>query len=262
VLTRLLFWIYSLVEASGFLQSKLGRRLFGLAYFIYKRYWEDSFAALIRRHPELFRGGDVLDAGANIGYTASLFVKAIDAGRCVHAFEPEPRNFEALQRLASRATESRTILPVHAAVGAVSGFVSLCVNTKHPGDHRVLTDDADESARGMPQVDVRLVSLDDYAGGLRPVPPIAFVKIDVQGFELSVCEGMEKLMKANPKLTIALEYMPEAMNALGFAPGDLWQWLLDQGLRVHVLRPDGGLVPVTGPLEIGPRGYEDLICFR
>ncbi len=262
MLTRILFWLYSLVEASGFLQSGVGRRLFGFAYFTYKRFWEDSFAALIRLHPELFRGGDVLDAGANIGYTAWQFVRAIDSGRAVHAFEPEPQNLEALRRVAARDTGARKIVPVHAAVGAAAGVIHLCVNTKHPGDHRVLTDNFDESSRGMPRLEVPMVSLDDYVAALRPAPPIAFVKIDVQGFELSVCQGMEKLLAANPNLTIALEYMPEAMTDLGFSAEALLQWLRDRDFFIYLLRPDGRLTPVPGTVPVGERGYEDIVCRR
>jgi FkbM family methyltransferase len=262
MVTRFLFWLYSLVEASGFLQSGPGRRLFAFAYFTYKRFWEDSFAALIRLHPELFRGGDVLDAGANIGYTAWQFVRAIDAGRAVHAFEPELQNLAALQRVAARDTGNRKIVPVHAAVGATAGVISLCVNTKHPGDHRVLTDNFDETSRGMPRLEVPMVSLDDYVSALRPVPPIAFVKIDVQGFELAVCQGLEKVLAANPKLTIALEYMPEAMTDLGFSAEELLKWLRDRDFFLYLLRFDGVLTPVSGSVPVGKRGYEDIVCRR
>ena len=45
-------------------------------YLLYKRYLEDPFAALAKIRPSLFRGGDILDTGANIAYTASLFARA------------------------------------------------------------------------------------------------------------------------------------------------------------------------------------------
>ena len=66
---------YSLVKRSGFLQTSLGRRLFKSAYFLYKRYIEDDLRDLLRPIPP-FSGGNVLDIGANIGYTAAVLARA------------------------------------------------------------------------------------------------------------------------------------------------------------------------------------------
>src|ERR1700722_2033046 len=87
---------YSLVKRSGFLETSLGRRLFKSAYFLYKRYLEDDLRDLVLSHPALVGGGNVLDIGANIGYTAAVLARAVEPGRKVYAFEPEPFNFRIL----------------------------------------------------------------------------------------------------------------------------------------------------------------------
>ncbi len=262
MLTRFLFWLYSIMVAVGFLRTTAGRRAFEFVYFLYKRYWEDEFAALIAAHPELFRGGDVLDAGANIGYTASLFEGAIDPGFVVHAFEPEPENFASLTWRAGRSKVPGRIVPVHAAVGREAGVISLRLNDLHPGDHRVLTSTFQKASVEAPRLEVPMVSLDGYVAGLNPVPRVSFVKIDVQGYELPVCQGMEELIAANPGITIALEYMPQAMDDLGFAAKDLLDWLRLRNFHIYLLGPKGRLDKVTGDVRIGPRGYEDIICRR
>ena len=260
MLTRFLFWMYSGVVAVGFLRTTLGRRGFGYAYFLYKRYWEDELAALIAVHPELFRGGDVLDVGANIGYTASLFEGAVDPGCVVHAFEPEPRNFESLSWLAGKSKVAGRILPVHAAVGREPGVIFLSLNDLHPGDHRVLTSTFQNNSQGESRLEVPIVSLDRYVAGLRPVPRVAFVKIDVQGYELAVCQGMEQLIAGNPEITIVLEYMPQAMKDLGFVAGDLLDWLHSRGFYIYQLGKKGTLLMVTDEVMLGLRGYEDILC--
>lgn len=260
--TRILLGIYGIAEASGLLRSNLFRRFFGIAYFAYKGLLEDSFAALIRMHPELFRGGDVLDAGANIGYTASLFAEAVDAGRKVHAFEPEPRNFQDLERVAKRHRGQGTIIPMRAAVGSEKGTISLCVNAKNPGDHRVLTVEFEGPSLGMGRVEAPLLTLSEYVAELKPPPPVVFVKIDVQGFELEVCRGLEELLERNPGMTIALEYMPEAMNDLGYSPRQLLDWLRGYNFQIHVLKADGHLQAVNEEVPLGKRGYADLVCRR
>ena len=45
----------------------------------YKRLVEDPFAALVRARPELFTGGEIIDVGANVGYTAQVFARALSA---------------------------------------------------------------------------------------------------------------------------------------------------------------------------------------
>src|SRR2546430_16632021 len=92
---------YALAHLTGFLNTRVGDALFSRAYFAYKRR-EDPHARLIRAHPELFRGGNVIDVGANIGYTAVLFARAIDDPFKVFALEPEQENFQRLERKLAR----------------------------------------------------------------------------------------------------------------------------------------------------------------
>ena len=69
---------YSLVKRSGFLRTSLGRRLFKSAYFLYKRYIEDDLHDLVRSFPALVGAGNILDIGANIGYTAAVLARAAE----------------------------------------------------------------------------------------------------------------------------------------------------------------------------------------
>src|ERR1700681_1176455 len=84
---------YSAVRRSGLLKTQIGKKLFAGSYFFYKRHIEDDLRFLIGRNRWLLQGGNVLDIGANIGYTAALFAEGIDADRVVFAFEPEDYNF-------------------------------------------------------------------------------------------------------------------------------------------------------------------------
>src|SRR5690242_12041412 len=89
----LLTGAYSRARRSGLLETTAGRWLFTSSYNLYKRYLEDPFHALAGRHPELFRGGHILDIGANIGYTSMVFARAIEPAYRVYSFEPEEFNF-------------------------------------------------------------------------------------------------------------------------------------------------------------------------
>src|SRR5438874_3009000 len=97
----LLLRAYAAAERSGALRLAPLEWLFVRSYFAYKRLFEDSFARLLRDRPELFRGGHVIDAGANVGYTARVFARAVEPPYRVYAFEPDATNFRRLTRFAA-----------------------------------------------------------------------------------------------------------------------------------------------------------------
>ena len=131
---------YSLVRRSGFLRTSLGRHLFKSAYFLYKRYIEDDLRDLLRSYPAIVGDGNVLDIGANIGYTAAVLARAAQAGRKIYAFEPEPFNFRLLQQTALQPEVAGKIVPMQMAVGAADGAIDLWINDRHHADHRVATE--------------------------------------------------------------------------------------------------------------------------
>jgi FkbM family methyltransferase len=213
----------------------------------------------VQSRPELLRGGNVLDVGANIGYTATVLARATDPGQKVYAFEPEPFNYKMLQRIAGHSEFMDKIVPMQCAVGAENGTIDLWLNDRHHADHRVITDQFRSVDSGISGVSVPLISIDHF---LEHNPgPVSFVKVDVQGYELPVCQGMKDCLEKNPGITIVLEYMPSAIRDLGFSPADLIGFLVDRGFQIHVVRPKGKLS--TGiPSEVEDSGYVDLLFTR
>jgi hypothetical protein len=93
---------YSLVRSAGLLENDWAKNVFVSSYFLYKRLWEDPFWSLIKRRPELFKNGDILDIGANVGYTSCLFARAASPEHKVYSFEPDRANFQLLTKLIQR----------------------------------------------------------------------------------------------------------------------------------------------------------------
>ena len=249
---------FGVVRASRILHTPWGRNLFVASYFQYKRYLEDPYTRLVQRRPELFRGGDILDAGANVGYTATLFAGAMSEGSRVYAFEPEPFNVELLTAAIARRGFAGKIIPVQAAVGAEDGSVELWINPGHPADHRVFTPQFETQAQRRETITVPLVALDSFVRQ-RDIRAVGFIKIDVQGFELAVCKGMEGTLSANPQAAVGLEYMPEAIEALGFRPHDLLDWFWQRGFQSSFI--DTG-EPVREAPALSRGGYVDLLMER
>ena len=256
----LLTGAYSRARKSGLLETSAGRWIFSSSYTLYKRYLEDPFHALARRHPKLFSNGHVLDIGANIGYTSMVFARAIDPGYRVYSFEPEEFNFSLLSGSIRSHEFGSRIVPVRSAAGAEDGSIELWLNQRHHADHRVLTGQFRQSCSAADTVSVPVTTIDTFVRQNGPLQPIAFVKVDVQGYEFPVCLGMEQTLAANPGAVIALEYTPGAMAELGFEPEEMLRWLQQRGYAPCSLSRNGRLTPgITG---LDKAGYIDLVFSR
>lgn len=255
--------LYSLTRKSGFLETRFGKNLFTASYFLYKRYLEDPFAALARRRPGLFRGGDILDIGANIGYTAVLFAQASDGDAQVFAFEPELFNFHLLQASVRNRSLQSKVIAVHSAVGERSGEIELWINTHHHADHRIATDTlrADKLRANDEYVTVPMTSVDEFLARSDAARPICLIKIDVQGYELAVCRGMGATIARQPRAVVAIEYMPEALTNLGHDPQELLDWFGEREFRMYSLGKSGELTSGLSN-ELAEKGYVDLIFSR
>jgi FkbM family methyltransferase len=233
---------YALAHRTGFLNTRIGDAMFSRAYFAYKRF-EDPHAALIQAHPELFCGGHVIDVGANIGYTAVLFARAIDAGFKVFALEPELENFARLERNLRRYRVTDRVVARRAAAGATSGSIGLHINPEHHGDHQV-----DPSGSSTP-----LISLDEFQG------PIRFVKIDVQGYEPAVLAGMHKLLQSD--VTVSTEVDVPSLRSFGYTIADIETPLRE--FSPHRIGADGKLQRIASVTDAKDRrGYADVIWRR
>lgn len=144
---------------------------------------------LTRHFRRLLRSGDcVIDVGANVGYYTMVAARAVGTTGCVHAFEPSP-----------------SVLPLLQANAALNPHAKICVHgqavTDHCGEVQFHTATADR--RGYSSIrdlgvgtasvaTVKAVSLDSV---LTELPSTRLVKVDVEGAELLVLKGMQRLIE-------------------------------------------------------------------
>ena len=168
-------------------------------------------------------GMRVLDVGANLGlYTVLLARRAGPNGRIV-AFEPDPELADLLRE--NCALNGCANVDVHA--------VALGQRNERLRLHRLVLNSGDNSLGARDggwfreQVEVEVVALDAYLPDLRA----DFVKIDVQGWEVDVLRGMERLLAAGPRLYV--EFWPWGLRRAGRTPEELVAFLTDRGYRLH-----------------------------
>lgn len=168
--------------------------------------------------------GTFIDVGAHYGFFAVLAGLANPDCR-VLAFEPLPENVEILRRNLSLNGISAE---VHAAaVSNVSGRAEFQVSEASDSSGFVANPAAGEARRMQTDV-VRLDDLFDRIG----VGPV-LVKIDVEGNEIRVLEGMERIIREREDVRLVLEFNPRCLESNGTTPEALLDRLDVLGFDVH-----------------------------
>lgn len=184
-------------------------------------------------------GMTVLDVGGNIGvYTVLLSRLVGPAGRVI-SFEPDPDLCASLRENCAR--NGCTNVTVHGfALGRQADRLVLRRLILNSGDNTL---GAGGSGLFRQEVAVEVVALDEFLPGLRP----DFVKVDVQGWELPVLQGMAHTLAANPQAALCVEFWPAGLRRAGYAPGDLISFLHDRGYQLR--RGDDDAVLDAAALE-------------
>jgi len=263
--TNSILGAYNLAQKSGILELGPVQRAFLTASFFYKRHYEDPFWALAQRSPELFRSGDILDIGANIGYTAYVFAHVLPPPRKIFAFEPDAKSFAMLGDVLRRKRLLDRVEPYNLALGSAEGVLEFWHNDAHSADHRVVTPEFKRQHKDALQVTRVPVTKVDTFVREQKIERVSFIKIDVQGYEPMVCEGMSATLGNFPEVSVCFEYSPEGLRELGFDPAALLAFFRTRGFRIHLLtRESAQLVEDDSAINsgLGPAGYADILCTR
>lgn len=256
---------YGTLARTGILETDFFKKAFASAYFTYKKLIEDPYLGLMQRYPEIARGGHIVDVGASIGYTATVFADALQDGFQVFAFEPHPANFALLlQCVVDRGLE-REIVPIAAAAGERNGMADLLLNRFHPTDHRIVTEEYKKLVGDAPCRSVQVVSVDNFLADHVPGQIVSFVKIDVRGYEPLVCSGLKGTLARHENVCVGFDYCPQALEELGFDPPLLLDYFLKRGFRLFLIEKNGKLQTLSSShltRALAGRSYTHLLASR
>lgn len=191
-----------------------------------KYYFKTHEMFLERVYRKFLNTGQVfLDVGANCGYWSAFAADLVGATGQVHMFEPVDRYFANLVEFA-RLNTGYTLIPSQTAIGAepgvgvmdvvkddLSNFGNYMVNT---GSNSLLTGFLTDESLTVKH-NVSIIKLDDYvaAAGI-DASTIGLIKVDVEGFESFVLNGMPKLLSRTPRIPLLVEVVtaPERNEVL------------------------------------------------
>src|SRR3990170_7009848 len=193
---------------------------FLLEWGFYEKYETELFKTLVKK------GMVVVDIGANIGYYTLLAAHLVGDEGKVFAFEPEPNNYNLLCKNIE-VNGYRNVIPVRKAVFSKSGEMELFLDESNLGGHSLSEANVDKGASIM----VEVTSLDDYFRNTDY--KIDVIKMDVQGSEMAVLEGMTNTINQNDSLKIITEFWPMGLRNSGSSPAGFLNKLIECGFAFY-----------------------------
>jgi len=191
--------------------------------FIYGQY-ENKESKLFRKL--CLKESVIFDIGANVGYF-SLIAGKTNKNNRVYSFEPVSRTFERAttninlnkltniflhKKIISNSTELASINIGNDSNWGMSSLVH----------HEHLSGDVEK---------VESITLDNFVKEQK-IDRLDIVKIDVEGFELNVLQGMEEtLIRYKP--IILIEILDQNLNANNHKPADIYNFLWEMGYRSY-----------------------------
>lgn len=206
--------------------------------------WETAITRAIQRCTG--PGMTVIDIGANVGYFTAVLALQVGPGGRVLALEPNPSAYALLVETIRR-NGFRQVEPMQVGAWNASGAGLLSLRPQRLGDASLVLDWRGDHTQ------VPLARLDDLVSGWGQID---FVKIDVEGAEVHVLEGMHD----------TLLHVQELVVEYGQGRGYDVRWLLSilsrAGFHFYGLLEDGGLLPGTFEQAAAVETLANVWCRR
>jgi len=198
-------------------------------------------------------GMTFVDVGANVGYYTVISAALVGPSGRVFCFEPDALNYSFLQKsIALNGFDH--VHPFQLALTDRAGKATLYLS-EGLGSHSLGLQDGNTA-----QVEVDVARLDD-------LPALAeqgvdFIKIDVQGAELSVLKGSQHIL-SKWKPSILAEFEPRCLEKFGVSGDEFLNYVENLGYRITLLDPDArAQIPYTREALLertAARGYLNIL---
>src|SRR5262245_23005458 len=192
--------------------------------------------ALLRRFPALFAGGPVVvfDVGANLGEWTRQARTGLDAGSTVYAFEPVKDLFSRLEAQLVGLGPGPRVVCVNAAVSDADGEAEIQV---YGGGASGFHQRTPSQGLEVPRERVRCLRGDTFCRE-GAIERIGFLKIDVEGHEIAVLRGFERILAARRIDALQFEYGGTWIDSRSWLK-DAFELLQGHGYVVGKIFPSG-----------------------
>ena len=187
---------------------------------------------------DLLRPGmNFVDVGANIGYFTVHAGMRVRPGGKMWAFEADPVAFEFLCDNVNLNWFFDGVTLENKAIYSCSGEVNLFQRQKYRGNTSIAKIAEDDLVKIIDsQVELRVVSasLDEYFSNVND--RLDLVKIDVEGAEPYVLEGMRKLNRHQPNMNILKEWTTGQNDEYKRNPKEMLDMISQFNFKLQIVR--------------------------
>ena len=196
----------------------------GLALSIFKIY-EPNQSEIVKKY--VHEGDIVIDIGAHVGYYTLLMAQLVGENGKVYSFEPDPVNFQLLKKSVEINGFENVVL-IQKAVSNITDKVKLFLGDNNSAINRIYDatlGDAKES------IDVESVTIDEYFKENDEL--VNFIKIDSEGSEVKIINGMKQFLSRNQELVMMTEFFPFLIKKSGDEPNQYLKSLEKSGFSLY-----------------------------
>jgi len=211
-----------------------GRKMFtqnndGLALSIFKIY-EPNQTKIVKKY--VHEGDVVIDVGAHVGYYTLLMAQLVGKNGKVYSFEPDPVNFELLKKSVEINGFENVVL-IQKAVSDTTEKIKLFLGDNDSAINRIYDAKLGDAKKS---IDVESVTIDEYFKENDKL--FNFIKIDSEGSEAKIINGMEKFLTKNRKLIMMTEFFPFLIKKSGDEPKQYLKSLENSGFELYNILDD------------------------
>lgn len=183
-----------------------------------------------------------IDAGANEGWFSTFMARRVGADGLVLAVEPSSRERMRLGRNLS-INGLTNVRVASEGLAADAGRAILHVADPEHNGQNTLGSFVYKGVTGALDVEISLERMDALAGKLGR--RIDLIKMDVEGAELAVLRGAERVLNES-RPVILFELLEEALRAQGASAREVLDFLARRGFSILKFNLDGTLAPLAG----------------
>jgi len=188
----------------------------------------------------LNKGDIFIDVGANIGLFTIIASNKIGSNGRVYAFEPTSETYGKLIKNI-KINQSKNVVCKNVAVSNREGKAYISINGS---ENSALNSIVSSSGNTAICEEIQCIALDEFFQENKISGIIKLIKIDVEGWELPVLQGMlQELKVAKPELII--EVNENNYRNVGYEVEDILNLLEQSNYNIYEFDDQGELIPFS-----------------
>jgi len=200
---------------------------------------------LLKLFQELIRPGmTIVDVGSSFGIFTLHALRALQGHGRIHSFEPTPRTYTLLRgNVQVNGFLETGIVQFHEAA------VTDCEGTAR---FQTFADNSTHNTLYWPETEAEPISVNTTSldTALQDEPRVDVVKIDAEGAEYGILQGMRRTIEKNPGVHIILEFAPIHLARADINPADLLKLLNELELDIQIVDDATGALRDAPPEEL------------